>query len=62
MTRPPSVLSLLLLNLACTGEMSDFQAIVEYFREKDLADATQEDGVQFLTAKDYATYLGMRRY
>ena len=42
--------------------MSDFQAIVEYFREKDLADATQEDGVQFLTAKDYATYLGMRRY
>ncbi len=38
--------------------MSDFQAIVEYFQQKDLADSTQEDGVKFLSANDYAAYLG----
>ncbi len=45
--------------LTCTGEMSDFQAIVEYFNEKDLADAIQEDGIRFHSAKDYATYLSI---
>ena len=43
--------------IASTGEVSDFQAIVEYFQEKDLADSIQEDGVRFHTAKDYANYL-----
>ena len=37
--------------------MSDFQAIAEYFQEKNLSDITQEDSVTFLSAKDYATML-----
>jgi len=42
--------------------MSDFQCIVEYFKEKDLADSIQEDGYKFHTAKDYATYLSEWTY
>jgi 20S proteasome subunit beta 7 len=43
--------------IAATGEMSDFQAIVEFFQEKSLTDETQEDGTSFLTASHYAAYL-----
>lgn len=46
--------------LASSGEMSDFQAIVEFFEEKNLNDSTQEDGMSFHSAKDYATYLSMQ--
>jgi len=58
MTRPLLVLHRLQF-VACTGEMSDFQAIVEFFQEKDLADSIQEDGVSFHSAKDYGTYLSI---
>jgi len=37
--------------------MSDFQTIVEHFQEKALADSIQEDGKQFFSAKDFASYL-----
>ena len=46
--------------IACTGELSDFQAIVEDFNERDLSDSIQEDGIRFHSAKDYATYLSIR--
>ena len=42
--------------------MSDFQAIVEFFEDKNLNDCTQEDGMSFHSAKDYATYLSMQTH
>ena len=37
--------------------MSDFQAIVEFFQNRDLADSIEEDGIKFFSAKNYANYL-----
>eukprot|EP00826_Nyctotherus_ovalis_P053663 TRINITY_DN699_c0_g1_i10.p1 TRINITY_DN699_c0_g1~~TRINITY_DN699_c0_g1_i10.p1 ORF type:complete len:208 (+),score=77.43 TRINITY_DN699_c0_g1_i10:218-841(+) len=48
--------------ISCSGELSDFQAIVETFQVKDLTDSVEEDGRVFFSARNYANYLAAWAY